>query len=102
MESAEFAAAAGGLVDSARRAQLALMCAEQHPSQCHRRLVSDWLAAQDIEVLHLLEDGRTEPHTLTWGAVIAAGKVGYPGPGRLGTPGMDSNPLSGSGSPGSR
>jgi uncharacterized protein (DUF488 family) len=83
MRSAEFTAAACGLIESARGARLALMCAEQHPSRCHRRLISDWLASRDVEVEHLIDRHRSEPHTLTGGAVITAGTVTYPGPAQL-------------------
>jgi uncharacterized protein (DUF488 family) len=83
MGSGEFAVAAGGLIESARGARLALMCAEQHPSQCHRRLISDWLASRDVEVEHLIDERRSEPHALTTGAVIAAGTVAYPGAAQL-------------------
>ena len=51
----------------------------EHPSRCHRRLISDWLASRDVEVEHLIDGRRSEPHTLTRGAVIAAGTVTYPG-----------------------
>ncbi len=83
MRSAEFTAAAYGLIESARGARLALMCAEQHPSRCHRRLISDWLASRDVEVEHLIDRHRSEPHSLTGGAVIAAGTVTYPGAAQL-------------------
>ena len=83
MESEVFGAAAGKLMDSARANRLALMCAEQHPSRCHRRLISDWLVARGVEVDHLLGAGRTERHNPTEGSVIASGTVLYPG-GQLG------------------
>ena len=79
MESEEFAAGAGRLVESARETRLAMMCAEQHPSRCHRRLISDWLASREIEVEHLIDMQRSEPHVLTTGSVIAAGLLTYPG-----------------------
>jgi len=46
---------------------------EQHPSRCHRRLISDWLASREIEVEHLIDMRRSEPHVLTKGWVMAAG-----------------------------
>jgi uncharacterized protein (DUF488 family) len=79
MASPEFAAAAARLVDAARDTRLALMCAEQHPSRCHRRLISDWLMARNIEVVHLLGGGRTERHAMSEGAVVVSGSVAYPG-----------------------
>jgi uncharacterized protein (DUF488 family) len=79
MESEAFAAGAGRLIERARETRLAVMCAERHPSRCHRRLISDWLASRGIEVEHLIETRRSEPHVLTKGAVVAAGRVTYPG-----------------------
>ena len=84
MESEEFAAGAGRLVERARETRLAMMCAEQHPSRCHRRLISDWLASRDVEVEHLIDRHRSDPHALTKGAVITAGTVTYPGAGQPG------------------
>ncbi len=83
MGSGEFTTAACGLIESARGARLALMCAEQHPSRCHRRLISDWLTSRDLEVEHLIDIHRSEPHALTEGAVITAGTVVYPRAARL-------------------
>jgi len=79
MESEEFAAGAGRLIEKARETKLAVMCAERHPSRCHRRLISDWLASRGIEVEHLIDTRRTEPHVLTKGVVVAAGLLTYPG-----------------------
>jgi uncharacterized protein (DUF488 family) len=83
MGSGEFTTAASGLIESARGARLALMCAEQHPSQCHRRLISDWLVSHDVEVEHLLKEGLGELHTLTKGAVVTSGALIYPEAGQL-------------------
>jgi hypothetical protein len=85
MDSEEFAAGAGRLIERARETRLAMMCAEQHPSRCHRRLISDWLVSREVEVEHLI-DTRREPHVLTKGAVVAAGLVTYPGDAQ---PGLD-------------
>jgi len=86
MESGEFAAGAGRLIERARETRLAVMCAEQHPSRCHRRLISDWLASREVEVEHLIDMRRSEPHVLTKGAAVAAGLVTYPGGAQ---PGLD-------------
>jgi uncharacterized protein (DUF488 family) len=61
----------------------AIMCAEAHPSRCHRQLIADALAARDWQVVHLLADGRRAPHRLSAHAVVADGQVSYPGPARL-------------------
>jgi len=45
------------------RYRLALMCAEKEPLECHRTiLVSRHLAAQGLEVRHILADGAVESH----------------------------------------
>jgi uncharacterized protein (DUF488 family) len=59
MGSGEFTTAARGLIETARGARLALMCAEQQPSRCHRRLISDWLASRGVEVEHLIDRQRS-------------------------------------------
>ena len=41
------------------------MCAETLWVKCHRRLISELLAARGHEVVHLLGPGRSEPH-LRW------------------------------------
>ena len=55
------------------------MCAEGLFWQCHRRLVSDFLAANGVTVQHIMPSGELRPHTLTSGAVIEDGQVTYPG-----------------------
>jgi uncharacterized protein (DUF488 family) len=54
------------------------MCAEGLFWQCHRRLVSDFLAANGVTVQHIMLTGELRPHKLTNGAVIDNGQVTYP------------------------
>jgi len=46
-------------------APLAIMCAEASPYRCHRRLISDWAELHGIEVVHLIDEGRSERHHVT-------------------------------------
>jgi uncharacterized protein (DUF488 family) len=62
-----------------RTRRIAIMCAEAHPSRCHRQLISDALFARGWEVVHLLADGRLQTHVAAAHAVIADGQVSYPG-----------------------
>jgi uncharacterized protein (DUF488 family) len=62
----------------AREARVAVMCAEAHPSRCHRQLIADALLARGRPVVHLLGDGRQVPHRLSSHAAIADGRVHYP------------------------
>ena len=47
--------------------------------RCHRRLVSDFLAASGVTVQHIMPIGELRPHKLTKGMVIESGRVTYPG-----------------------
>lgn len=67
------------LLDTATQKLTAIMCAEGLFWQCHRRLVSDFLLANDISVQHIMPDGKLRPHTLTKGAKAENGSVTYPG-----------------------
>lgn len=58
----------------------ALMCAEGHPSRCHRQLIADVLVARGWRVRHLLPDGSLLPHDLSEHAAVEGGSVHYPGP----------------------
>ncbi len=57
---------------------VAVMCAEKMYTSCHRRIISDYLAARGYEVVHIIEAKRLEPHRVTRSAVIADGVVSYP------------------------
>lgn len=58
----------------------AVMCAEGHPSRCHRQLIADLLVARGWRVRHLLRDGSLVPHELSEHAVAEGERVHYPGP----------------------
>lgn len=56
-----FAEALEDLVTLGRAQPTAILCAEAHPSRCHRRILTDHLLARGIEVVHILGPGRSEP-----------------------------------------
>jgi uncharacterized protein (DUF488 family) len=55
----------------------AIMCAEAVWWRCHRSLVSDYLKARRVEVIHILDANKTEPHPYTSAARIVNGKLSY-------------------------
>jgi uncharacterized protein (DUF488 family) len=55
----------------------AIMCAEAVWWRCHRSLISDYLKACDIEVMHILDANKIEPHPFTSAAHIVNGKLSY-------------------------
>jgi uncharacterized protein (DUF488 family) len=78
MWSRPFAAGMERLEELGRRRRTAIMCAEAHPSRCHRRLIADALRARGWRVVHLLPDGRLEEHALTPEALAEGCRVNYP------------------------
>jgi uncharacterized protein (DUF488 family) len=85
MSTPGFAAGIEALERLARVHRTAVMCAEAHPSRCHRRLIADALLARGWEVVHLLPDGQREPHALSTHAVIMGDRVSYPSQPSLGS-----------------
>ena len=78
METEEFDKGVKRLLDLAADAgPTAIMCAEAVWWRCHRSLISDYLKAVDIEVMHILDANKTEPHPYTSAARIANGKLSY-------------------------
>ncbi|HEY5992910.1 MAG TPA: DUF488 domain-containing protein [Candidatus Udaeobacter sp.] len=55
----------------------AIMCAEAVWWRCHRSLISDYLKSRAIEVRHILDANKTEPHQYTSAARIVNGRLSY-------------------------
>ena len=78
MQTPAFRAGLSALLDYAVR-PTAIMCAEAVWWQCHRRLLSDALAARDVVVRHILGSGEAKIHELSEFARVVGGTVQYPG-----------------------
>ena len=75
-----FRVAVGKLLDLGNRKRTVILCAEKLFWKCHRRLLSDYLVARHVSVLHILDHGNVQNHNLTKGVVITdEGVVVYPG-----------------------
>jgi len=53
---------------------VAMLCAERHPSRCHRLIISNWLELHNEKVVHIIVNNNDEvtliPHELgEWGAL---------------------------------
>lgn len=69
--TAAFTAALDELLSAARIEQVAVMCSETVWWRCHRRLIADVVSlTTDVEVGHLLHDGRLSPHPVAEGARV--------------------------------
>lgn len=77
MRSAEFRAGWAELAAALGRSPTAIMCAEATPYRCHRRLISDYAELHGIEVVHLIDERRSERHKLTVPARRAGDDVVY-------------------------
>jgi uncharacterized protein (DUF488 family) len=65
----------GGLAREA--GPTAIMCAEAVWWRCHRALISDYLKARGIEVIHIVDKNKTQPHPFTSAARIVDGELSY-------------------------
>jgi len=80
METEEFWRGIERLVDLAgKTGPRAIMCAEAVWWRCHRSLISDYLKARGVEVLHILDYNKVEAHPFTSAAKILNGELSYRG-----------------------
>ena len=78
-ETAAFREGYGVLLAMASRETCAIMCAEAVWWRCHRRIVTDYVLAHGVPVIHLFAAGKSEPASLTPFAVVGAhARVSYP------------------------
>ena len=79
MESAEFQQGIRRLLDIASAKRTTIMCAEALWWRCHRSLISDFLKATGVEVFHIQDKAKVEPHPFTSAARIVDGELTYAG-----------------------
>lgn len=78
METEEFRKGVDRLVDFAGKVgPTAIMCAEVLWWRCHRALISDFLKARGVEVTHIVDLAKSEPHPYTSAAKIVDGALSY-------------------------
>ncbi len=78
METEDFRKGIERLADLAQTSgATAIMCAEAVWWRCHRSLISDYLKARGVEVLHILDHNKIEPHPFTSAAKIVNGELSY-------------------------
>ena len=78
METGDFRKGVERLVELTEKTGLtAIVCAEAVWWRCHRSLISDYLKARGVEVLHILDLNKVEPHPFTSAARIVNGELSY-------------------------
>jgi len=79
METEAFQEGIERLMKLARERRTAVMCSEAVWWRCHRSLISDYLKADGVKVLHILGGAKSEEHPFTSAAQIVNGKLSYRG-----------------------
>ena len=79
METDEFHAGVKRLLELAAQQRLAIMCSEAVWWRCHRSMISDYLKAEGIDVMHIMSEAKSEPHPFTSAARVVDGKLSYRG-----------------------
>jgi uncharacterized protein (DUF488 family) len=78
IETEQFHKGVERLLALAREAgPVAIMCAEAVWWRCHRALISDYLKARGIEVMHIINANKSELHSFTSAARIVDGALSY-------------------------
>ncbi len=80
MQTAEFEKGLDTLIEMARREPVAIMCAEAVPWRCHRSLIADALLVRGFGVEHILNEAKTQVHSLTPFARVEGTRITYPEP----------------------
>jgi uncharacterized protein (DUF488 family) len=79
METEPFKEGVKKLLELAAESRTVIMCAESLWWRCHRSLISDYLKAKAVQVIHILDEKKTEEHPYTSAARIVDGKLSYRG-----------------------
>ncbi len=83
MQTEDFRAGLGELLELAGRSHPAIMCAEAVPWRCHRSLVGDALLVRGVRVVDIFDATQAREQTLTSFARVDGDRIRYP-PGETG------------------
>jgi uncharacterized protein (DUF488 family) len=78
MQTPAFLKGLESLMEKARLAPLAMMCAEAVPWRCHRSLIADALIVRGWTVLDVMSRTKATPHKLTPFARVDGTRLTYP------------------------
>jgi uncharacterized protein (DUF488 family) len=78
MDTDQFKKGIDELTELAQTKRTTIMCSEAVWWRCHRSMISDYLKAEGMTVVHIMAPGKTEIHPYTSAATIANGKLTYP------------------------
>lgn len=78
MQTDEYSENMDRLVELAKGAHIALMCAESLPWRCHRSLIADALQVRGIKVMHIMSPKSCKDHEMTPWIKVHGLKITYP------------------------
>ena len=76
--SEEFETGLKRLLEIAESRRCAIMCAEAVWWRCHRRIVADYLLVRNVNVFHIMDNGKANEAILNPAASVRGSKVIYP------------------------
>lgn len=79
METEDFKNGVRELLELASTKRVAVMCAEAVWWRCHRSLIADYLKAEGHQVIHIIDEKKTEEHPFTSAARVIDGRLSYRG-----------------------
>lgn len=79
METEDFKRGVEELLELSSEKRVAVMCAEAVWWRCHRSLIADYLKAEGHEVVHIVDEKKTEEHPFTSAARLVDGQLSYRG-----------------------
>ena len=79
METEGFREGIQRLLAIAGKQRVAIMCSEAVGWRCHRGMISDYLKASGIDVIHIMGSGKSDRHPFTSAARIVNGELSYRG-----------------------
>lgn len=77
METDDFKKGIDELLDLAEDKRAAIMCSEAVWWRCHRSMISDYIKAKGVTVLHIMGDGKIQEHPYTSAARIVDRRLTY-------------------------
>lgn len=80
MATATFRSGLNELLEVAAHRVPAIMCSEAVPWRCHRRLITDALLVDGVDVLNIMSATSTRPAELTEFAEVTGKQITYPKP----------------------
>lgn len=78
MNSAEFSEGLAELLELAEHERPAIMCSEAVPWRCHRRLISDALIVEGVDVVNIMSSTTAKTAALNEHAQVRDGHLTYP------------------------